>query len=156
MKAPKPETTPTRTSARLAQAKLELSGDEDEGPKAIPNPSHRVAKGRTGLFSFIPDLGWLQTLFLTVLGPLVLVSLHTLAKDGVWKPAVPQLSRRWQDYWDRNSFLSVLSLVMAVRILSYIPLGSKVRAVNGQNVRLNGKTDNSHALSIFSSILQFY
>ncbi len=137
VRAPPPDPTPTRTSARLAAAKVALSSDEEgRTRKAVPNPSH-PRKASRGL---LPDwdLSWLQALFFIVLGPALLLTLHTLAKDGTWGPKMPTLSRKPADYWHRDSFLAVFSFLFALRVLNYLPLGSTVRAASGQEVRMNG------------------
>lgn len=138
-KAPRPDPTPVRTSARLAKAKVELSDDEDGagGRKAIPNPAHPRGKSRKGFFADL-NLDWLQALFFIVLGPAILVSLHTLARAGVYQLKWPELSRKPADYWDRNSFVASLVFLMGIRFLNLLPLGSTVRSCSGVEVRMNG------------------
>ena len=51
-RAPRAEPAPVRSSARLANAKISLSSDEDDGPKAIPNPEH--PRGKKG--SWLPEV----------------------------------------------------------------------------------------------------
>ncbi len=134
-RAPRPDPTPTRTSARLAASKVAVSSDDEGRRKAIPNPSHsRKARG------FLPDLNldWLVALFFCTVGPLILVSLHTLAKGNSYKLEYPKLSRNWADYWDREAFFAVFSFGLFIRFLNFLPVGSTVRAINGSEVRLNG------------------
>ena len=96
--------------------------------------STRHVPGRRG--SFLPDLNldWLKTLFFIVLGPAMVLSLHTLAKRDVYRAQWPDLSRDWKTYWHRDSFVAVFAFVALLRLLGFLPLGSAVRAVNGQEV----------------------
>ena len=136
VKAPKPEHTPTRSSARLASAKVELSSDEDDGRKAIPNPDH-PKRGKKSWFANL-NLQWLSVSVIMIMGPLVFVALQTLCKGGSCKLQVPKISRNWRDYWDLNSFLAFWAFGMSVKILGYLPIGSRVRTGTGNEVRLNG------------------
>ncbi len=143
-KAPRPDPTPTRTSARLAAAKVDLSSDEEgsgrsrRSAKAVPNPAH-PRKARRG---FLPDvnLDWLLSLFHLFLGPAVLLSMHTLADRGEYRLKWPELSRKPADYWDRDCFLVVLGFMMMMRLLNFLPVGSRVRAASGHEVRMNGES----------------
>ena len=120
----------------LDDAGFELSGDEDDGPKAIPNPAH-PRKTKRGLFANL-NLDWLQALVFIVLGPLILVSLHVLCKNNVCKPALPSLPKNLTGYWSQQAFVSALGFGVLVRFLSLVPLGTRVRSVSGNQVRLNG------------------
>ena len=42
---------------------------------------------------------WVPTAICTVVVPLIVLSLHQLCQKGSCKLAVPQLSRKWADYW---------------------------------------------------------
>lgn len=139
VRAPKPEPTPVRSSARLAASKMELS-DEEDGRKAIPNPAHPKRGARGGFFDGL-NFQWLVTLVLMGLCPLLLVSLHTISKSSNYQRAefkLPALDKNLRTYWNENSFAAVVVFFMAIRILSFIPLGSVVRSATGQQIRLNG------------------
>ena len=73
--------TPTRTSARLAAKALTdaFSDDETEKVKLAPNPELPDARGKKKGWSF----EWLWAIIFMILGPVILVSLHTLCtKSG--------------------------------------------------------------------------
>ncbi|TRY78259.1 hypothetical protein TCAL_11693 [Tigriopus californicus] len=137
VKAPKPEPAPMRSSARLANAKIELSSDEDDGPKAIPNPSHSKGKKNMG-FLFNMDFSWVQSLFFMVLSPLVLIALHLNCQGKSCKLVQPAFPKKLTDYWNLEAFLAVVAFSIIARLLAFIPLGRTVRSASGHNLRLNG------------------
>jgi len=139
--APKPEATPTRQSARIA-ARTDAISDDDEthGKKAIPNPSHAPKKG--GVMGFLKSLSfeWVGSLFMMALFPFILVSLHTLCTSTSCKPTLPfdKLPKTLKGYWDQQAFLITFGFAMVLRVLSYVPLGSRMRTATGTEVRMNG------------------
>ena len=140
--APKPDATPTRQSARIA-ARADAISDDDEthGKKAIPNPSH-TAKKSGGLMGFLKSLSfeWVGALFMMALFPFILVSLHTLCTASSCKPALPldKLPKTLKGYWDQQAFLIVLGFAAVLRVLSFIPLGARMKTSTGMEVRMNG------------------
>lgn len=136
VRAPRPDPTPTRSSARLAAAKIELSSDEDDGPKAIPNPSH-PKKSKRGLFPSI-NLTWVQPLFFMFFCPLVLISLHELCKNNSCKLQMPKLSTDWKHYWNKDAFVATFVFCTILRLFAFLPVGARVRSASGKEVRLNG------------------
>jgi len=142
VKAPKHSVTPTRQSARIAAVKAAFSDDDEtHGKKAIPNPDHKVKKGFS-IVAFLKSLSfeWVGALFMMTLFPLILVSLHTLCTKTSCKPALPfdKLPKTLQGVWDPQAFLTVVGFTFVLRILSFIPLGSKVTTATGSTVRMNG------------------
>ena len=85
------------------------------------------------------SLDWIVALIFALLGPFILVSLHTLCKDSC-KPALPftKIPKKVADYWDREAFLTVVAFMAVLRILSFLPLGGTVRSVAGKDLRMNG------------------
>ena len=137
VKAPRPDATPTRQSRRLAEKKVAVSDDEDSGRKAIPNPAHPKRGAKRSFFANF-NLDWMKTLFFAALGPLILLSLHQLCKNGSCKPAYPSLSRNWAHYWNKQAFIGFCVFLAVMRLFSLMPLGNRVRSASGKEVRLNG------------------
>ena len=83
---------------------------------------------------------WIVALVFALLGPFILVSLHTLCTKSACKPALPfnQIPKTLAAYWDQKAFLSVVASMVALRVLSFLPLGSTVRSVSGKDSRMNG------------------
>ena len=140
--APKPDQTPTRQSARIA-ARVDAISDDDEthGKKAIPNPSHTATK-KAGILAFFKSLSfeWVGALFMMLLFPTILVSLHTLCTSTSCKPLMPfdKLPKTLKGYWDPQAFLIFVGFSAILRVLGMVPLGSLVRTANGNEVRMNG------------------
>merc|ERR1712051_820169 len=135
LKAPKHIATPTRQSARIAAAAAAFSDDDEtHGKKAIPNPDHKVSKtsflSKLNPIPFVKSLSfeWVGALFMMALFPLILVSLHTLCTKTSCKPVLPfdKLPKTLQEVWDPQAFLTVVGFTLVLRVLSFIPLGSKV------------------------------
>jgi len=140
-KTPKPEPpTPTRTSRRLAEkaALAEMSGDETE-KKAAPAKTSIMAS-LSGLIGPYLSVDWIVALIFALLGPFILVSLHTLCTKDSCKPALPfdKIPTTLAAYWDRQAFVCVVGFMIVLRVLSLIPVGSTVRSVNGKDLRMNG------------------
>lgn len=124
--------TPTRTSARIAAKALHegFSDDEAEKVKLAPNPELPDARGRkSGGWS----LEWIWAILFMVLGPAILVSLHTLCRDQGCRLELPKLSTDWKTYVDRDSLLVVFGVGVLLDLLSFLPVGTPV---NGR--RMNG------------------
>merc|ERR1712227_674997 len=79
--------TPTRVSARIAAKAVTdaFSDDEAEKVKLAPNPELPDARGKKKGWSF----QWVMALVFMVLGPVILISLHTLCTKASCKPQVP-------------------------------------------------------------------
>merc|ERR1712051_394842 len=147
VKAPKHSATPTRQSARIAAAAAAFSDDDEtHGKKAIPNPDHKVSKTsflcKLNPIPFVKSLSfeWVGALFMMALFPLILVSLHTLCTKTSCKPVLPfdKLPKTLKEVWDPQAFLTVVGFTLVLRVLSFIPLGSKVTTSTGATVRMNG------------------
>ena len=86
------------------------------------------------------SLDWIGALIFALLGPFILISLHTLCTKTACKPALPfnQIPKTLNAYYDQKSLLTVVAFGVIVRVLSLLPLGSTVRAVSGKEIRMNG------------------
>jgi len=143
VKAPKQTVTPTRQSARIAAAAAAFSeDDETDGKKAIPKPSKTSFLCKLNPIPFVKSLSfeWVGALFMMALFPLILVSLHTLCTKTSCKPVLPfdKLPKKLEEVWDPQAFLAVVGFTLVLRVLSFIPLGSKVTTSTGATVRMNG------------------
>jgi protein-S-isoprenylcysteine O-methyltransferase Ste14 len=143
VKAPKQTVTPTRQSARIAAAAAAFSeDDETDGKKAIPKPSKTSFLCKLNPIPFVKSLSfeWVGALFMMALFPLILVSLHTLCTKTSCKPVLPfdKLPKTLEEVWDPQAFLTVVGFTLVLRVLSFIPLGSKVTTSTGATVRMNG------------------
>lgn len=123
--------TPTRQSARIAAKATSdaFSDDETEKVKLAPNPELPDARGKKKGWSF----EWVWCLFFMLLGPLVLISLHTLCTKTGCKLEVPKLSKNIKDYFNLDSFYLVLASGTVIPFLGFLPVG---KVANGQ--RMNG------------------
>merc|ERR1712242_376536 len=123
--------TPTRTSARLAAKALTdaFSDDETEKVKLAPNPELPDARGKKKGWSF----EWLWAIIFMILGPVILVSLHTLCTKSGCKLETPKFSTKHTDYINKDALIQLAGFYAVLKISSFIPLGS---VVNGQ--RMNG------------------
>ena len=83
---------------------------------------------------------WIGALIFALLGPFILVSLHTLCTKSSCKPALPfdKIPKTLASYWDREAFLLVVGFMLVLRVLSLLPLGGTVRSVSGKDLRMNG------------------
>ncbi|XP_023339913.1 delta(14)-sterol reductase isoform X1 [Eurytemora carolleeae] len=122
--------TPTRASARIAAKAISegFSDDETEKIKLAPNPELPDARGKKKGWSF----EWVWALLFMLMGPAILVSLHTLCQSGC-KIGVPALSTDYKTYLDRDSFILLFSFNLLLDVLSFVPIGA---IVNGR--RMNG------------------
>ena len=125
--------TPARVSARIAaKATLDAVSDDEEVVKKAelaPNPELPDARGRKKGWSF----EWVWCLFFMVLGPALLLSLHTLCTKAACRLEVPQLPRTLDAYFNMEAFKLTLAAGVVIPSLSYLPVG---KTVNGQ--RMNG------------------
>jgi len=123
--------TPTRQSARIAAKAITdaFSDDETEKVKLAPNPELPDARGKKKGWSF----QWVMALVFMILGPVILVSLHTLCGKAACKLQVPKLSTDLKDYFNWNAFYIVVALGAVVPTFGYVPIG---KVVNGE--RMNG------------------
>merc|ERR1712233_236149 len=123
--------TPTRTSARLAAKALTdaFSDDETEKVKLAPNPELPDARGKKKGWSF----EWLWAIIFMILGPVILVSLHTLCTKSGCKLETPKISTKHTDYINKDALIQLAGFYAVLKISSFTPLGS---IVNGQ--RMNG------------------
>lgn len=154
VKAPKPKATPkatpkakaepptpTRQSTRIAtrRALAELSGDESE-QKAKPSKASSIKTCISGIIGPYLSFDWIGALIFALLGPFILVSLHTLCTKSSCKPALPfdKIPKNLAAYWDREAFLLVVGFMLVLRVLSFLPLGGTVRSVSGKDLRMNG------------------
>ena len=169
MKAPKHSVTPTRQSARIAAAAAAFSDDDEtHGKKAIPNPDHKVSKtsflSKLNPIPFVKSLSfeWVGALFMMALFPLILVSLHTLCTKTSCKPVLPfdKLPKTLKEVWDPQAFLTVVGFTLVLRVLSFIPLGSKVTTSTGATGKLyffiNLSTFHNDSMDILRSHLIIY
>ena len=141
MKAPKQTVTPTRQSARIAAAAAAFSeDDETDGKKAIAKPSKTSFLCKLNPIPFVKSLSfeWVGALFMMALFPLILVSLHTLCTKTSCKPVLPfdKLPKTLEEVWDPQAFLTVVGFTLVLRVLSFIPLGSKVTTSTGATGKL--------------------
>ena len=93
-----------------------------------------------GLIGPYLSVDWIVALIFALLGPFILVSLHTLCTKDSCKPALPfdKIPTTLAAYWDRQAFVCVVGFMIVLRVLSLIPVGSTVRSVNGKDLRMNG------------------
>ncbi len=80
----------SRSSARLAQARAELSSDDESAKKTVADQANAKGGSQQPFFlvRWLSKLDWLLTLFFILLGPVLMLSLHLLARDGVYKVKV--------------------------------------------------------------------
>ena len=94
--------------------------------------------------------------------PLILVSLHTLCTKTSCKPVLPfdKLPKTLKEVWDPQAFLTVVGFTLVLRVLSFIPLGSKVTTSTGATGKLyffiNLSTFHNDSMDILRSHLIIY
>jgi len=139
--------TPTRISKRIAAKAISdaFSDDESEKVKLAPNPELPDARGRKRGWSW----EWVWAVLFMVLGPAIIVSLHTLCNKSC-KLAMPVLSRDLKTYWDLPSFLSVFAFGQVVDALSFLPIGAKI-----SGHRMNGFVSLLLLLSAMPALVYF-
>jgi hypothetical protein len=123
--------TPTRSSARIAAKAISdaFSDDEEMKVKLAPNPELPDARGKKKGWSF----EWLWAIIFMILGPVILVSLHTLCTKSGCKLETPKFSTKHTDYINKDAFIQLAGFYAVLKVSSFIPIGS---IVNGQ--RMNG------------------
>lgn len=123
--------TPTRKSARVAAKAISdaFSDDESEKIKLAPNPELPDARGKKKGWSF----EWVWAIIFMILGPVILVSLHTLCTKSGCKLETPKFSTKHTDYINKDAIIQLVGFYAVLKVASFIPMGS---IVNGQ--RMNG------------------
>jgi len=123
--------TPTRVSARIAAKAISdaFSDDESEKIKLAPNPELPDARGKKKGWSF----EWVWAIIFMILGPAILVSLHTLCTKTGCKLETPKISTNYTDYINKDAIIKLVAFSAVLKISNFIPIGS---VVNGQ--RMNG------------------
>jgi len=123
--------TPTRTSARIAAKAISdaFSDDEGEKIKLAPNPELPDARGKKKGWSF----EWVWALIFMILGPVILVSLHTLCTKTGCKLQTPKFSTNHADYINKDAIIQLFGFFAVLKVANFLPIGS---VVNGQ--RMNG------------------
>merc|ERR1711892_994357 len=93
--------TPTRVSARIAAKAISdaFSDDESEKIKLAPNPELPDARGKKKGWSF----EWVWAIIFMILGPAILVSLHTLCTKTGCKLETPKISTNYTDYINKDA-----------------------------------------------------
>jgi protein-S-isoprenylcysteine O-methyltransferase Ste14 len=136
-KKPKVEATPTRQSKRIAEKLVAeaFSDDETEKVTLAPNPDLPDARGKKKGWSF----EWFWAIVFMLLGPAILVSLHSLCTKTACQLAVPNISTDVKAYIDKESIILVLAYGAVVQLVPrLLPLGKKAKGLNGGEVRMNG------------------
>jgi len=123
--------TPTRTSARIAAKAISdaFSDDEGEKIKLAPNPELPDARGKKKGWSF----EWVWALIFMILGPVILVSLHTLCTKTGCKLQTPKFSTNHADYINKDAIIQLFGFFAVLKVANFLPIGY---VVNGQ--RMNG------------------
>eukprot|EP00092_Neocalanus_flemingeri_P034652 GFUD01037694.1.p1 GENE.GFUD01037694.1~~GFUD01037694.1.p1 ORF type:complete len:624 (-),score=156.46 GFUD01037694.1:628-2499(-) len=123
--------TPTRVSARIAAKAITdaFSDDESDKIKLAPNPELPDARGKKKSWSF----EWVWAIIFMILGPVILVSLHTLCTKTGCKLETPKFSTKLADYINKDAIIQFAGFAAVLKISNFIPIGS---VVNGQ--RMNG------------------
>jgi len=142
--------TPSRISARLAAKAItdNFSDDEDNGKlKLAPNPELPDARGRKNNgWTF----EWVWSLIFMVLGPLILVTLHTLCAKNGCKLVTPEISTEVADYVNKEAITLLFGFCAVLNIFSFIPIGTRV---NGR--RMNGFATLLILLSVVPALVYY-
>jgi len=131
-KKEKPVVTPSRVSRRLAEKAVTDAISDDEGDskvKLAPNPELPDARGKKKGWSF----EWVWALVFMILGPAILVSLHTLCTKASCKLQMPTFSKDLNSYYNFDAVMMYFGFWTALKVLKFLPIGA---VVNGQ--RMNG------------------
>merc|ERR1719319_156286 len=137
------EEKPSRSSKRIAAKMTADAYSDDEGasvkPTLAPNPelpdAHGYKKKKNWhLFDMVVAIVFMVGL------PLVLVTLHTVCgkKTCDLKFEVPKLSTDYKSYTDLEAIKLVIGFAVVMMSLNFLPIGKKVTALNGTEVRMNG------------------
>jgi len=124
--------TPSRVSQRIAaKATMDAFSDDESDTKVklAPNPELPDARGKKKGWNF----EWVWNLIFMILGPAILVSLHTLCTKASCKLEKPNISTDLKTYYDFDAVMMLLGFWAALSLLKFLPIGA---VVNGQ--RMNG------------------
>jgi lamin-B receptor len=135
--APKPKkdksvVTPSRVSKRIAAKATSDAFSDDESDskvKLAPNPELPDARGKRKGWSF----EWVWALVFMILGPAILVSLHTLCTKASCKLETPNISTDLKTYYNLEAIMMLAGFWTVLKLLKFLPIGA---IVNGQ--RMNG------------------
>merc|ERR1711892_404338 len=106
--------TPTRVSARIAAKAISdaFSDDESEKIKLAPNPELPDARGKKKGWSF----EWVWAIIFMILGPAILVSLHTLCTKTGCKLETPKISTNYTDYINKDAIIKLVAFSAVLKI----------------------------------------
>merc|ERR1719319_1449035 len=133
-----------KSATKKVAAKMTADAySDDEGasvkPTLAPNPelpdAHGYKKKKNWhLFDMVVAIVFMVGL------PLVLVTLHTVCgkKTCDLKFEVPKLSTDYKSYTDLEAIKLVIGFAVVMMSLNFLPIGKKVTALNGTEVRMNG------------------
>merc|ERR1719509_82171 len=137
------EEKPSRSSKRIAAKMTADAYSDDEGalvkPSLAPNPELPDAHGYKKKKNWhLADM--LMAIIFMVGTPTVLVALHTVCgpKNCTINYEVPKLSTDYKSYLDIEALKLVLAFSAVLVSINFLPIGKKVTALNGAEVRMNG------------------
>merc|ERR1719296_689811 len=137
------EEKPSRSSKRIAAKMTADAYSDDEGasvkPSLAPNPELPDAHGYKKKKNWhLADM--LMAIIFMVGTPTVLVALHTVCgpKSCTINYEVPKLSTDYKSYLDIEALKLVLAFSAVLVSINFLPIGKKVTALNGAEVRMNG------------------
>lgn len=124
--------TPARVSKRIAAKAVSDAFSDDEADakiKLAPNPELPDARGKKKSWSF----EWVWALVFMILGPGILVSLHTLCTKASCTLKTPTISQDLKTYYNLEAIMMYCGFWAILKVLKFLPVGA---VVNGQ--RMNG------------------
>jgi len=135
--APKPKKekrveTPSRVSKRIAAKAVSDAFSDDEGDskvKLAPNPELPDARGKKRGWSF----EWVRCLVFMIIGPALIISLHTLCTKTSCKLETPKISTDLKAYYNLDALMLLCGFWSVLKLLKFLPIGA---TINGQ--RMNG------------------
>merc|ERR1719319_1428630 len=137
------EEKPSRSSKRIAAKMTADAYSDDEGasvkPSLAPNPELPDAHGYKKKKNWhLADM--LMAIIFMVGTPTVLVALRTVCgpKNCTINYEVPKLSTDYKSYLDIEALKLVLAFSAVLVSINFLPIGKKVTALNGAEVRMNG------------------
>merc|ERR1711962_1024283 len=122
--------TPSRVSKRIAAKAISDAFSDDEGDgevKLAPNPELPDARGKKKGWSF----EWVWALIFMILGPGILVSLHTLCTKASCKLETPKISTDLKTYYNLEAVMMYCGFWSVLKLLKFLPVGA---VVNGQRM----------------------